>query len=191
MINPFINRNLPEPTMPFRVRLRDPVPSDAEQIFKWRSESALQEHQPLVYLSADHIRSDIDKTFNNDLPNYSRDRFQWIIERISDSEPLGWMTLSIRTWEHQIGEIGYSISEKHHGHGYGYEALQIMLRKAFYEAHLYRVEAKCSVENPASFKLLEKAGFKQEGVLREYFNIRGKRFDHYIYSVLRSEYIKR
>jgi ribosomal-protein-alanine N-acetyltransferase len=104
---------------------------------------------------------------------------------------MGWMTLSIRTWEHQIGEIGYSLSEQFHGQGYGYEALQIMLQKVFFEAHLYRVEAKCSVENAASYKLLEKAGFKKEGVLREYFNIRGKRIDHYIYSFLRPEYINR
>jgi RimJ/RimL family protein N-acetyltransferase len=191
MINPLINKSLCDLNPKIRVQLRNPIASDAELIFKWRNENALQEHQPLVYLSADIIRSDIEKTSNNDLPNYARERFQWIIERLSDAEPLGWMTLSIRTWEHQIGEIGYSISEMYHGQGYGYEALQIMLRKAFYEAHLYRVEAKCSVENAASYKLLEKAGFKKEGVLREYFNIRGKRYDHYIYSFLRSEYIKR
>lgn len=191
MINPIINSNLQGLVPVFRVRLRDPLREDAARIFRWRNENALQVHQPLVYLSLDHIQSDIEKTANNNLPNYTRDRFQWIIERSADSEPLGWMTLSIRTWEHQIGEIGYSISEAYHGQGYGYEALQLMLRKAFYEAHLYRVEAKCSVENPASYKILEKVGFKKEGVLREYFNIRGKRFDHYMYSFLRSEYINR
>ena len=191
MINPFINRNLPGSAINFRIRLRNPVPSDAETIFRWRSESALQTHQPLVYLTIDHIRSDIENSPNNDLPDYTRERFQWIIERLSDGVSMGWMTLSIRTWEHQIGEIGYSLSEQFHGQGYGHEALQIMLRKVFFEAHLYRVEAKCSVENAASFKLLEKAGFKKEGILREYFNIRGKRIDHYIYSFLRSEYIQR
>lgn len=191
MINPFINKDLPAHTPSFRVCLRDPLPSDAALIYNWRNESALQAHQPLVYLSPDHIQSDIERTSGNQLPNYARDRFQWIIERISDRAPMGWMTLSIRTWEHQIGEIGYSISEAYHGQGYGYEALQLMLRKVFYEAHLYRVEAKCSVENPASYKLLEKVGFTKEGVLREYFNIRGKRIDHFIYSFLRSEYIKR
>ncbi|KAB2880145.1 GNAT family N-acetyltransferase [bacterium] len=191
MISPIINSNLQELSSVFRVRLRDPGSSDASLIFRWRNENALQAHQPLVYLSLDHIQSDIEKTSNNNLPNYARDRFQWIIERLSDSEPLGWMTLSIRTWEHQIGEIGYSISEAYHGQGYGFEALQIMLQKAFCEAHLYRVEAKCSVENPASYKLLEKVGFKKEGILREYFNIRGKRYDHFMYSVLRSEYINR
>lgn len=191
MINPIINRDIQNLSPMFRVHLRDPLPADAALIFKWRNESALQAHQPLVYLTIDHIQSDIEKTSNNNLPNYTRDRFQWIIERSADLEPLGWMTLSIRTWEHQIGEIGYSISEAYHGQGYGYEALQLMLRKAFYEAHLYRIEAKCSVENPASYKLLEKVGFRKEGVLREYFNIRENRVDHFIYSVLRSEYIKR
>lgn len=191
MINPVINGDMPGLSSVFRVHLRDPIAADAEMIFRWRNEEALQAHQPLVQLSLDHIQSDIGKTANNDLPNYTRDRFQWIIERRADSRPLGWMTLSIRSWEHQIGEIGYSISEAYHGQGYGYEALQLMLQKAFYEAHLYRIEAKCSVENPASYRLLEKVGFKREGVLREYFNIRGRRFDHYLYSILRSENIKR
>jgi ribosomal-protein-alanine N-acetyltransferase len=186
MINPFSHRSLPEIT--FRVRLRDPKLSDAEHIFKWRSEEFLKAHQPLIHMSPDQIRADLEKTTANDLPNYGRDRFQWIIEKLSDGEPMGWITLSIRSWEHQIGEIGYSLSEAHHRQGFGTEALKLMLRKAFYDAHLYRVEAKCSVANTASYRLLEKLGFKKEGVLRSYFNIRGKRVDHYFYSLLRTEY---
>jgi ribosomal-protein-alanine N-acetyltransferase len=186
MVNPFSLRRLPPSE--FRVRLRDPRLSDAEYVFRWRSEEFLKAHQPLIPLSVDQIRTDLEKTSHNDLPNYSRDRFQWIIERLEDAEPIGWITLSIRSWEHQIGEIGYSIAETHHGKGYGFEALRLMLRKAFYDGHLFRVEAKCSVDNVASYKLLEKAGFKREGILREYFNIRGKRFDHFFYSLLRTEY---
>ncbi len=191
MINPFINKSLSDALPEVRVRLRNPVPEDAEVIFHWRSERMVQAHQPIVYLTVEQIRADIEKSTANDLPNYSRDRFQWIVERMSDGSPLGWITLSIRSWEHQIGEIGYSISEPFHGQGYGFEALKIMLHKAFLEAHLYRVEAKCSIENAASYKLLEKAGFRREGILRQYFNIRGKRFDHYIYSLLRPEYVDR
>ncbi len=188
MINPFSPSAFPRSE--FRVRLRDPRLTDAEHVFRWRSEEFLKAHQPLIYLSPDQIRADLEKTLANELPNYGRERFQWIIERLSDARPLGWITLSIRSWEHQIGEIGYSLSEDHHGQGFGTEALKLILRKAFYEAHLYRVEAKCSVDNAASYKLLEKAGFRKEGILRGYFNIRGKRIDHYFYSLLRTEYVE-
>ncbi|MBX7152566.1 GNAT family N-acetyltransferase [bacterium] len=182
---PGYGMNLPA----YRVRLRDPRVEDAARIYQWRREERIRAHQPLIPLSIEQIRSDLERTSSNKLPDYTRDRFQWIIERLSDQAPMGWITLSIRTWEHLIGEIGYSISSDFHKAGYGTEALRLILHKAFYEAQLYRVEAKCSVQNTASYKLLEKAGFAREGVLRGYFNIRGFRVDHYLYSILRTEFV--
>ncbi|MCB0833758.1 MAG: GNAT family N-acetyltransferase [Bacteroidetes bacterium] len=190
MIQPIYSA-VPSPESVSRVYLRDPTPADAQAMHDWRREEAVVEHQPLIYLNPDQIRADLEKLTTNTLPDYSKDRFQWIIERKETNDAIGWMTLSIRTWEHLIGEIGYSVSQKHHQKGYGTEALQMMLRKVFLEAGLYRVEAKCAVDNVASARLLEKVGFQKEGTLREYFNIRGRRCDHFMYSVLRHEYFGR
>ncbi len=174
-----------------RIRLRDPRPEDAQRIYRWRAERAAREHQPITPIPVDQLRLDLERTATNKLPDYSRDRFQWMIEQIMDRTPVGWITLSIRSWEHQIGEIGYTLSEDYQGRGYGTQAVEMVLDKSFFEAHLYRIEAKCSVHNRASAKLLEKTGFSREGIMRGYFNIRGERVDHYLYAILRTEYSRK
>lgn len=190
MINPFTSR-LSLNRKEYRVTLRDPEPDDAILMHQWRKEDALRAHQPFVPLTIDQLRTDIEKLRSNDLPNFSRDRFQWIIERLEDDTSMGWVTVSIRSWEHLIAEIGYSLAEPYHRRGYGTEAVELVLQKVFVEAHMYRVEAKCSVSNTASYRLLEKMGFHREGILRGYFVIQGRRVDHYLYSLLRSEYFEK
>ncbi len=171
-----------------RIRLRNPIVSDAEHIFKWRIQVKVRAHQPLNYASVDQIRTDLLRYAANDLNDFSQERFQWIIETTDWAEPIGWITMSVRSWEHQIAEIGYSISESYQGQGYGRESLDQLLQKIFLETTIYRIEAKCSVENFNSYKLLEKLGFRREGILAAYFNIRGKRVDHYLYSILKPDY---
>lgn len=171
----------------FRVRLRDPRVSDASLIFRWRQEELIKAHQPIYPLTLEQIQNDLEYTRANNLSDHSRERFQWIVERNADAAAIGWTTLSIRSWEHRIAEIGYSLSSEFQRQGYGKEMLKLLLKKAFVDAELYRIEAKCSVHNHSSGRLLEKTGFQREGTLREYFNIRGKRVDHYLYSLVRTD----
>ena len=51
-----------------------------------------------------------------------------------------------------------------------------------------RVQAETNVENTASQKVLEKAGFRREGVVRKVAFIRGEWRDCYLYSILREEW---
>lgn len=170
-----------------RVILRTPVKSDAEQVWIWRQQEELNRHQPLIELSFSQLQDDLLRCGYRFADRFSRDRFHWIIERNADRTPVGWITLSIRNRLHQIGEIGYSLSADFHQKGYGTEAIGQFLSLAFRELDLYRIEAKCSVHNEASYRLLEKCGFEREGILRSYLMIRSQRVDHYLYSALRDK----
>lgn len=60
-----------------------------------------------------------------------------------------------------------------------------VIKVAFSEfPHLERLQALVDVENVASQKVLEKAGFQREGVLRKYVVIKGKSRDMIMFSVL-------
>jgi ribosomal-protein-alanine N-acetyltransferase len=98
---------------------------------------------------------------------------------------VGGITLSnIRRGASQCGELGYWIGKPFAGHGYMTDALAVMLRHCFEVLKLHRVEAACLPENQPSRRLLDRAGFRHEGLLREYLKIDGVWRDHQLYARL-------
>ncbi len=85
-------------------------------------------------------------------------------------------------------EVGYTLIPAERGKGYGTEALAIMVDYLFLSREIMRVQAQTDQRNAASQKVLEKAGFRKEGTLRNNFFIRGEWTDDYIYSIIREEW---
>jgi RimJ/RimL family protein N-acetyltransferase len=174
------------PKLP-RVRLRPFVSADLELLARWREEATARAHQPLRRLSREELRLELEAGSAGPLSDRTRSRFQWVVERREDRLPLGWVTLTVRSREHGIAEVGYTLSAAYHRQGYGSEALGLLVERAFAEPELQRLEAVCSVDNEASWRLLERRGFRREGLLRAYYVINGSRVDHYLYARLRAE----
>ena len=113
---------------------------------------------------------------------------RWGIVRREDNRLIGtcgyhkWMKANFRA------EIGYDLSPDCWGQGYMAEALHAMIRNGFERMELNRVEALVYVGNSRSLQLLRKLGFKQEGLLRDYFCLDGKFYDHYLFALLRREW---
>jgi [ribosomal protein S5]-alanine N-acetyltransferase len=57
----------------------------------------------------------------------------------------------------------------------------------FRTLRLHRLEAACIPENNRSVRVLEKAGFQREGLLRSYLKINGIWQDHYLYALVAGE----
>lgn len=96
---------------------------------------------------------------------------------------LGGISLSnIRRGAAQTGTIGYWMGEKFAGQGAMFDALQCVIPFAFDTLRLHRLEAACIPNNKRSVRLLEKAGFEREGLLRSYLCINGSWHDHYLYA---------
>jgi RimJ/RimL family protein N-acetyltransferase len=92
---------------------------------------------------------------------------------------------------HPVGdllEIGGFLIPSESGKGYTTEAIQIMVDYLFLSKDIVRIQAEAHVENIASQKVLEKNGFKREGLLRKAMLTWGKWADVYIYSILREEW---
>jgi RimJ/RimL family protein N-acetyltransferase len=85
-------------------------------------------------------------------------------------------------------EIGYGLIPSERGKGYCTEAVKIMVDYLFLSKNIVRIYALTNVSNVASQKVLEKAGFKKEGVIRKSLFVRGQWRDRYIYSILREEW---
>jgi ribosomal-protein-alanine N-acetyltransferase len=63
-------------------------------------------------------------------------------------------------------EIGYALIPAERGHGYCSEAAMIMVDFLFMSKNIVRIQAAANLENKASQKILEKAGFRREGMER-------------------------
>ena len=108
--------------------------------------------------------------------------------RRSDGAFLGAVTLdNIRRGPAQAGTLGYWIGDRHARQGYMREALLAVVHHAFTGLDLSRLEAGCLPENTASRGVLEKTGFKYEGVAQSYLQINGRWRNHVLYANLRSD----
>lgn len=101
---------------------------------------------------------------------------------------IGAITLdNIRRGPSQAGTIGYWIGAEHSRQGYMQEALTALVHYAFEVLDLSRLESACLPENAASRALLEKCGYKYEGVAQSYLQINGRWRNHVLYANLRRD----
>jgi ribosomal-protein-alanine N-acetyltransferase len=173
-----------------RMSLRLPVQSDFKSWAMLREESVefLEPWEPSW--SIDHLSR---KNFNN--------RVYWSQKAAGDGTALpvfmilrstgkilGAITLdNIRRGPAQVGTLGYWIGKSYSRNGFMREAIDAVVYYAFNSIDLSRVEAACLPDNLASRSVLEKSGFKYEGVAQSYLQINGRWRNHVLYACLRSD----
>ena len=87
-----------------------------------------------------------------------------------------------------LWEIGFALIPSERGKGYGTEAVTIFVDYLFLSRDLVRIQATTDLRNIASQRILEKVGFKREGIIRRSMFIRGEWRDLQLYSILREEW---
>jgi len=108
----------------------------------------------------------------------------FIYEKAS-GQLLGGITLgNIRYGVAQSGHIGYWIGQRFAGKGFMLDALILLADHAFDTLRLHRIEAACIPGNARSIRVLEKAGFRREGLLRSFLKINGVWEDHFLYALI-------
>jgi len=92
-------------------------------------------------------------------------------------------------WKNRVAKLGIVIGERGYwGRGYGTDAVRTMLRYAFLELGLNRVELEVFGFNRRAIRCYEKAGFVREGARRHALYRDGKYHDVVIMGILRSEF---
>jgi ribosomal-protein-alanine N-acetyltransferase len=111
-----------------------------------------------------------------------------LLIRRADNQLLGALTLdNIRRGPSQTGTFGYWIGAPFARQGFMREAILALSHHAFTRLDLSRLEAACLPENLASRGVLEKCGFKYEGVAQSYLQINGRWRNHVLYANLRGD----
>lgn len=166
-----------------RVYLRTPAHSDAvEFISLMRASRSF--HRPWATAPADEER------FAAYLADSRRPDFEAMLAcRLDDDAILGFFNLSqIARGLLQSAYLGYAVGKPFAGQGYMRQGLELVLRRAFTDLRLHRVEANIQPGNKASIALAQGAGFRREGFSPRYLKIGGRWRDHERWATLVDEW---
>lgn len=98
---------------------------------------------------------------------------------------VGGLTLcNVRRGVTQSCTLGYWAGVKYARQGYMTAAVRAIVPFVFDSLELHRLEAACLPTNMASMRLLERVGFKREGLARRYLRINGEWRDHVLFALL-------
>ncbi len=146
-----------------RLLLAELTPADAPFILE-----LVNEHDFIANIRDAGVRSEADAVrYIEDGPraSYAQNGFGlWRVEDRASGEPVGICGLLKRDWL-EDPDIGYAVLERFRGRGYAVEAARAVMDWARREKGLARVVAITSLTNDASGAVLEKAGFRFEGVV--------------------------
>jgi RimJ/RimL family protein N-acetyltransferase len=87
----------------------------------------------------------------------------------------------------KAGEIGYWLGEPYWGRGIVTEAVKLLTEYAFKNLDVIRVQAGVFGQNAASMRVLEKAGYIKEGIMRKAIIKNGNVMDKHMYAILKPE----
>ena len=117
------------------------------------------------------------------------DRACFFACRVEDGRIVGVMNLSqIARGNLQSAYLGYYAGEPYAGRGYMTEGIRLLLRRAFEELKLHRIEANIQPGNLASIALVKRAGFVKEGYSRRYLKICGRWRDHERWAIIAEDW---
>jgi RimJ/RimL family protein N-acetyltransferase len=117
-----------------------------------------------------------------------QDLFQWGLARREDDRVVGTCTLTRIDARNRRAEVGFALGREHWGHGYAGEAMRRLLHFAFRDLDFVRLEADADPRNERSVAVLERLGFRREGLLRERWLVAGEAQDSVIHGLLRREW---
>ena len=165
------------------VVLRLPQPEDFAELIEMNKRS-IQFHRGLVAPPMD--QADFDLYMERSRRDDCR---LFLIWRKTNPAIVGSINLSqIFRGGFQNAYLGYYVGAPYAGRGYATEALQLILRYAFKELKLHRIEANIQPGNVASVALVRRAGFVQEGFSRRYLKIAGRWRDHERWAITAEEW---
>ena len=172
-----------------KTHLRELGPEDEERIAHILSQEKVIQHTLFPLMDRDQT-----KTFlRSNLDEQVKETRKYITMAVTgdDSNTLIGLCGLVLNPAHEDAEVWYLLDPVYWNRGIATKAVARALQKGFAEYDAHRMWATCLPENPPSARVLEKAGFRKEGYLKEHLKIRGEWKDCCLYAILDHEWRKR
>ena len=153
---------------------------------EWRNQPLSIRHNPLKDMSVEEIVQMLSSEGSELGQLRAYESYRWFVS--VDEQVVGAVSLKNISHSMGYGEIGYGVSESHHGKGIATAAVRLLVEKIFRETALRRLLAYVHEENVASCRVLQKLSFQEEGLLREHYVINGVPVNEVLYGLLKSDW---
>ncbi len=168
-----------------RLTLSVPRPEDFDEISDWYTEGNFLRNldtAPARPLSGEAL----EQTYRNLDQNTE---YYFHVRTQEDDRLIGFVTLYNIDWSNQISQLAIAIGDPaDRGHGYGTEALNLMLNYGFNELNLYKVCLDVIATNHAAIAVYQNSGFEFEGTNKLAVKRDGARYDLYSMGLFASDF---
>lgn len=165
-----------------RLTLRPLTLEDASDMFEYTSQ---QEATKFLSWTPHERIEETTRFLENVVTLYgsSHTEFSWAIQLKETGKMIGVVKLFEISKNNSRAEVSYILNSRFQGKGYINEAISSVIDFAFTEMNLIRVQARCTSDNKASEKVMQKANMQYEGLLRKYWILKGEPKDVVLYAI--------
>lgn len=174
-----------------RLILRRLELDDAEAMFNgWCNDFEVARYLPWDPHGKIEVTNELLEMWVNDYNNSHT--YRWIVVLKNENRPIGTIDVVNKDINNSIFEVGYCYSKDSWGKGIGSEALNCVVSYLFDEVGVDVITADHNENNPASGRVMQKAGMKKDGFLRSRVidKITKERVGLVVYSITRDEYLR-
>ena len=163
------------------VILREIEESDARDYFEYMSNNAME-----GFLTKENRPNSVEKALEEvkywgSLFPQKRSIY-WAIALKESNKMIGTAGFNLISFPNSRAEISYDLSPEYWGRGIMLKSINGILKFADVALELVRIQATVIIDNERSIKVLERTGFKKEGMLKKYEVVEGEHKDYYMYS---------
>jgi len=153
-----------------KVRLRALEPADVETLFIWENDPAVWKISNTQAPFSRHVLDQYVATSHQDI--YTTRQLRLMIEKLDDKTAAGCIDLFDFEPAHARVGIGILVAERERNKGFATEALTLLLDYCFNVLGLHQVFCHIDVDNEASLKLFQHAGFEITGTKKDWIRLR-------------------
>jgi [ribosomal protein S5]-alanine N-acetyltransferase len=169
-----------------RLILREMVAHDAEAVFRIRGDYEVTKYN--TGPAYERLEEAADLIAHIAQAYQEKAELRWGITLKGDDTVIGMCGFNYWIRPDSRASIGYDLAHAYWGQGIMTEAIRAVIAFGFERMNLNRIEADADARNPASGRVLEKVGFRREGIQHEQFFENGLFNDLMLFALLRRDY---
>lgn len=167
-----------------RFLLQEILPQDQPFIFEGLSHPEVIPYYGVHYKTLEETR--VQMVYYGQLQWSGKGAWWKIVDR-NTTQKIGAIGFNNYNAEHRKCEIGYWLLPQYWHKGIMAEVLPAVIRYLIDEKKVHRIEALIEVENAASIRVVARAGFTRDGLLRDYEFKNNRFISLYLYSLLATD----